>query len=43
VIPGAVVASILQRDFASVAITRSERRAPVVIAGPRAWSRPAGC
>jgi len=32
---GAVVASILQRDFASVAITRSESGArPVVIAGP---------
>jgi len=35
VIPGAVVASILQRDFASVAITRAEAGArPVVIAGP---------
>src|SRR5439155_1213697 len=35
VIPGAVVASILQRDFASVAITRQESGArPVVIAGP---------
>src|SRR5467141_3928617 len=35
VIPGAVVASILQRDFASVAITRQETGArPVVIAGP---------
>src|SRR6266699_829611 len=35
VIPGAVVASILQRDFASVAITRTESGArPVVIAGP---------
>jgi hypoxanthine phosphoribosyltransferase len=35
VIPGAVVASILQRDFASVAITRLETGArPVVIAGP---------
>jgi len=35
VIPGAVVASILQRDFASMAITRSESgAAPVVIAGP---------
>src|SRR6266566_3537867 len=35
VIPGAVVASILQRDFASVAITRTEAGArPVVIAGP---------
>ncbi len=35
VIPGAVVASILQRDFASVAITRTEgRSSPVVIAGP---------
>src|SRR5207245_10085898 len=35
VIPGAVVASILQRDFASVAITRTESGArPVVLAGP---------
>ncbi|HVH08387.1 MAG TPA: phosphoribosyltransferase family protein [Gemmatimonadales bacterium] len=35
VIPGAVVASILQRDFASMAITRTESGArPVVIAGP---------
>src|ERR1041384_1592154 len=35
VIPGAVVASILQRDFASMAITRSDSGArPVVIAGP---------
>lgn len=35
VIPGAVVASILQRDFASIAITREEPGAPpAVIAGP---------
>src|SRR5207245_2213253 len=35
VIPGALVASILQRDFASVAITRQETGArPVVLAGP---------
>jgi uncharacterized protein len=35
VIPGAVVASILQRDFASIAITRSETgAAPAIIAGP---------
>jgi len=35
VIPGAVVASILQRDFASMAITRGEGGSrPVVIAGP---------
>jgi hypoxanthine phosphoribosyltransferase len=35
VIPGAVVASILQRDFASIAITRLESgAAPAVIAGP---------
>jgi uncharacterized protein len=35
VIPGAVVASILQRDFASIAITREASGArPVVIAGP---------
>src|SRR6266566_69669 len=35
VIPGAVVASILQRDFASMAITRAETGGrPVVIAGP---------
>ena len=35
VIPGAVVATILQRDFASIAITRSESgAAPAVIAGP---------
>ena len=35
VIPGAVVASILQRDFASIAITRGEAGSrPVVIAGP---------
>ena len=35
VIPGAVVASILQRDFASIAITRSTPgAAPAVIAGP---------
>ena len=35
VIPGAVVASIMQRDFASMAITRSESGTrPVVIAGP---------
>src|ERR687887_342825 len=35
VIPGAVVASILQRDFASVAITRTASGArPVVLAGP---------
>src|SRR5437588_12015450 len=35
VIPGAVVATILQRDFASMAITRTERGGrPVVIAGP---------
>lgn len=35
VIPGAVVASILQRNFASIAITREESGArPTVIAGP---------
>src|SRR5947209_19574702 len=35
VIPGAVVASILQRDFASMAITRTDSGGrPVVIAGP---------
>src|SRR5256884_5481971 len=35
VIPGAVVASILQRDFASMAITRTETGGrPVVLAGP---------
>jgi hypoxanthine phosphoribosyltransferase len=35
VIPGAVVASILQRDFASMAITRAESGTrPVVLAGP---------
>ena len=35
VIPGAVVASILQRDFASIAITRETSGArPTVIAGP---------
>jgi hypoxanthine phosphoribosyltransferase len=35
VIPGAVVATILQRDFASIAITRSVPGAPpAVIAGP---------
>jgi hypoxanthine phosphoribosyltransferase len=35
VIPGAVVASILQRDFASIAITRQAPGAmPAVIAGP---------
>src|SRR2546429_9727996 len=35
VIPGAVVASILQRDFASMAITRQETGArPVGLAGP---------
>src|SRR5262245_51900110 len=35
VIPGAVVASILQRDFASIAITRTgSGTSPVVIAGP---------
>lgn len=35
VIPGAVVASILQRDFASMAITRTESGGrPVVIAAP---------
>jgi hypoxanthine phosphoribosyltransferase len=35
VIPGAVVASIMQRDFASIAITRLETGArPAVIAGP---------
>jgi hypoxanthine phosphoribosyltransferase len=35
VIPGAVVASILQRDFASIAITRTAPgAAPAVIAGP---------
>src|SRR5213079_1862255 len=35
VIPGAVVATILQRDFASMAITRTETGGrPVVIAGP---------
>jgi len=35
VIPGAVVASILQRDFASIAITRGESgAAPTIIAGP---------
>src|SRR2546423_11588 len=35
VIPGAVVATILQRDFASMAITRTESGGrPVVIAGP---------
>src|SRR5947208_16964693 len=35
VIPGAVVASILQRDCASMAITRTETGGrPVVIAGP---------
>ncbi|MGH7731732.1 MAG: phosphoribosyltransferase [Candidatus Eiseniibacteriota bacterium] len=35
VIPGAVVASILQRDFASIGITREASGArPVVIAGP---------
>ena len=46
VIPGAVVASILQRDFASIAITREASGArPTVIAGPsrivtgQRWSR----
>ncbi|HXH62757.1 MAG TPA: phosphoribosyltransferase family protein [Gemmatimonadales bacterium] len=35
VIPGAVVASIMQRDFASMAITRSESGArPAVLAAP---------
>src|ERR1041384_6367246 len=35
VIPGAVVATILQRDFASIAITRSAPgAAPAIIAGP---------
>src|SRR2546428_10056575 len=35
VIPGAVVASIMQRDFASMAITRSQTGArPVVTAAP---------
>ncbi|HXF96754.1 MAG TPA: phosphoribosyltransferase family protein [Gemmatimonadales bacterium] len=35
VIPGAVVASILQRDFASMTITRGqEGAAPAVLAGP---------
>lgn len=35
VIPGAVVASILQRDFASMTISRTETGSrPVVIAGP---------
>ncbi len=35
VIPGAVVASILQRDFASIAISRTESGGrPAVIAGP---------
>ena len=35
VIPGAVVATILQRDFASMAITRTETGGrPAVIAGP---------
>src|SRR3954469_4508347 len=35
VIPGAVVASILQRDFASIAITREASGArPTVIVGP---------
>ncbi|MGH7701019.1 MAG: phosphoribosyltransferase [Gemmatimonadales bacterium] len=35
VIPGAVVASILQRDFASMTITRSrDGAAPAVLAGP---------
>jgi uncharacterized protein len=35
VIPGAVVASILQRDFASILITRKEEGArPTVISGP---------
>jgi len=35
VIPGAVVASILQRDFTSIAITRTESGArPAVIGGP---------
>jgi hypothetical protein len=35
VIPGAVVASILQRDFASIAITRTATgSSPSVIAGP---------
>jgi len=35
VIPGAVVATILQRDFASIAITREVAgAAPAVIAGP---------
>ena len=35
VIPGAVVASILQRDFASIAITRNAPgEAPNIIAGP---------
>src|SRR6266545_2687538 len=35
VVPGAVIASIMQRDFASMSITRSETGArPVVIAGP---------
>ena len=34
-IPGAVVASILQRDFASIAITRTDDgSSPVVLAGP---------
>src|SRR2546430_10678516 len=44
VIPGAVVATILQRDFASMAITRTESGGrPVGIAGPpRIGARPPG-
>jgi uncharacterized protein len=40
VIPGVVVASILQRDFASMVVTRQESDAnPVLVAGPPATIR----
>jgi hypoxanthine phosphoribosyltransferase len=40
VIPGAVVASILQREFSSMAVTRrNEGAAPVLVAGPPATMR----
>jgi len=40
VMPGVVVASILQREFASMVVTRpSARTAPVLVAGPLAEVR----
>ncbi|MDX2193745.1 MAG: phosphoribosyltransferase family protein [Gemmatimonadales bacterium] len=39
VMPGVVVASIMQREFASMTVTRQGREAPILVSGPPATIR----